>query len=83
LLDFNTAITNSILKWLSLPVELKFTQTFISDYDKDYRIYDFDFKTEVATYIQVFPSENSCNSDLSILDLLFCEGPLARNWIIS
>lgn len=83
LLDFNTAITNSMLKWLSLPVELNYTQSFILDYKKDYRMYDFEDKTDVATYIQVFPSENSCHSDLSILDLLFCEGPLARNWIIS
>jgi hypothetical protein len=83
LLEFNTAITNSILKWLSLPVKLNFTQSFISDYEKDYRIYNFDDQIEIKSYIQVFPSEDSCKSDLSILDLLFCEGPLARNWIIS
>jgi hypothetical protein len=83
LIEFNTRITNSIIKWLSLPIELKFTQTFNSDYENDFRAYGFDSKKAVKTYIQVFPTEKSCNTDLSILDLLFCEGPLARNWIIS
>lgn len=83
LIDINTAITNSIIKWLSLPILFQFTTTFETQYEKDFRLYDFERCEKILPYIQVFPSYNSCHSSLSILDLLFCEGPLSRNWIIS
>jgi len=34
-------------------------------------------------YIQVFADRFIFQSNLSILDLLFCEGPMGRNWIIN
>ncbi len=83
LIDLNSAITKSVIQWLSLPIDLVFTTSFELKYDMDYRHYDFERFEKVSPYIQVFPSDNSCNSSLSILDLLFCEGPLTRNWIIS
>ncbi len=83
LIDLNSAIITSVIKWLSLPVQFAFTTTFETDYETDYRQYDFEKYEKVQPYIQVFPLVNSCHSSLSILDLLFCEGPLARNWIIS
>jgi hypothetical protein len=82
LIDLNSAITKSIIQWLSLPVNLVYTTSFESKYDLDYRHYNFERHEKVAPYIQVFPFDQSCNSSLSILDLLFCEGPLSRNWII-
>ena len=83
LIDLNSAITRSVIQWLSLPIDLTFTTSFNVKYDFDYRLHDFDSFEKVQHYIQVFPSDDTNNSSLSILDLLFCEGPLARNWIIS
>jgi hypothetical protein len=34
-------------------------------------------------YIQVFSNRFPFQSNLSVLDLLFCEGPMGRNWILS
>jgi len=39
-------------------------------------------KLDYKSYIQVFSDRFSFQSNLSGLDLLFCEGPMARNWIL-
>ena len=36
-----------------------------------------------APYIQVFPGDDNYQESLSILDAIFCEGPMARNLILS
>jgi len=33
-------------------------------------------------YIQVFPGDNNYQESLSILDTIFCEGPMARKLIL-
>ena len=35
-----------------------------------------------APYIQVFPGDENYQESLSILDAIFCEGPMARNLIL-
>jgi hypothetical protein len=39
-------------------------------------------KLQVKSYKQVFNDRFGFQANLSVLDLLFCEGPLGRNWII-
>lgn len=86
LFDFNLALLKTILKVLQLPVELTLTEEFkkapaesILDLrnhfhpnpDKSQRIAGY----EAVSYYQVFQEKNGFTADLSILDLLFNEGP--------
>jgi len=82
LIELNTAITKGVISWLNLPVKITFTAEYMADYYDDFRTHAFDSNVAIPKYIQVFPIENSCHSGLSILDLLFCEGPLARKWLL-
>ena len=84
LILFNMLITKCMLSWLAIDINFTVTKT----YDPSLHAYDFQNKvgentTEtIKPYIQVFSNSNTFVSDLSLLDLIFCEGPLARNWII-
>jgi hypothetical protein len=84
LILFNLAITKCMLSWLAIDINFTLTST----YEPSLHVYDFqnkvgEVKTEtVKPYIQVFSNSNTFVPDLSLLDLIFCEGPLARNWII-
>lgn len=54
--------------------------------DKDIGINTVDFLTRdcfYKPYTQVFNDRFEFQSNLSILDLLFCEGPMGRNWIVN
>lgn len=84
LIEFNTTITNQILKWLDLKVQLNFTKEYQLDIQGiDYRAFQFDKRLPLEHYIQVFQSDKVFIPNLSILDLLFCEGPMARKWILN
>lgn len=81
LVEFNTEITTRILKWLELDIKLSTSSFYTKQDAMDYRN---DFKSSESSpspYIQVFDSENY-NESLSILDAVFCEGPLARNLLL-
>jgi hypothetical protein len=45
---------------------------------KEYRIIDFEQLTTDVVYTQVFEAKNGFSPNVSILDLLFCEGPMGR-----
>lgn len=81
LLRFNNEITHSILSWLQLQKDVRFTTEY-SVFENDFRQFDFENEPEPKKYIQVFDHGGFSNG-LSILDLLFCEGPMARNFIFS
>lgn len=79
LIRFNHQITTSILNWLDCPYEIRFTEEYKA-FDHDLRIHHFEDDLEPKNYIQVF-GQGGFTHGLSILDLLFCEGPMARNFI--
>jgi hypothetical protein len=77
----------AILALFSELLDLQFSHHLADTYTKeardDFRSYDFflaedDFKP----YQQVFSYTNKFEPNLSLLDLLFNEGPFARNWVI-
>lgn len=73
LLLFNATILRSIIKWLDIPITTSFTN--------EYRINkeQIDISSDpVKKYIQVFGEPNSFLDNLSILDAVFCLGPMTR-----
>ncbi|MDG1477470.1 MAG: WbqC family protein [Vicingaceae bacterium] len=86
LVDFNAALQNKIIELLNL--EIVVTQ---SEYYAENVPQKNDFRTLISPknkstlnftkYIQVFGDRNGFNPNLSILDLLFNEGPNAVNYM--
>jgi hypothetical protein len=84
LVKFNSLITERIFEWLDLDKKLAFSSEYISPLEAiDFRNNEFDDCSDLEPYIQVFSPTNQFEPNMSILDLVFCEGPLARRWIIS
>lgn len=86
LLDFNLECQKLILDLLQLNIPYSTTKEYIKDYTdvadlrflvdaKSKRKYNFD------QYIQVFSDKHGFIENLSILDLLFMEGPNALNYL--
>lgn len=86
LLELNTAITQRVIEWLDLETDIFLTEDFtpLSEHDLRITLTDKNGHQESlpAPYIQVFPSPNYFSESLSILDAVFCEGPMARNLLI-
>lgn len=84
LFKYNQRITEELLQLLDNHLELGRTESYEA-YDKlvDFRMVDFESPLEMKKYIQVFGDSNQFSANLSILDLLFCEGPMARKWLIN
>ncbi len=85
LYTFNQTIFKTILDWLDLTIDTGFTSEYISPADAtdprvalDTKKFDIDQRS----YIQVFSDKFEFTPNLSILDLLMNEGPLARNYIL-
>lgn len=84
LFDFNLNITNRIIDWLSLDLKIKRTLEFEpGNSEVDYRKIDFILRDTLPVYMQTFGTKKEFIADMSILDLIFSEGPLARNWIVA
>ena len=90
LIDFNIRIQDYILKQLELSPAIKFTNSFIFQVDEntdDYResihpkkrMQKKDALFKPQFYYQVFYEKYGFISNLSIVDLLFNEGPNAEN----
>lgn len=84
-LRFNMNIAQRILDWLDISTELILTDKFQPVIENDPRslLTDKNLNQELlpSPYIQVFPSDESFTMNLSILDAVMCEGPIARNLI--
>ncbi len=81
---YMSKITERILEWLSISIKLNFSKQYIEDkIIQDFRLYDFNSLTETSFYQHVFSSDKEFYPNLSVLDLIFCEGPMARNWIMN
>jgi len=87
LLDLNREIADWLVKHLKPGTTLGETTAFLADYPEpvtDYRNRwlprNFqDEEEQEIRYRQVFEDRIGFQKNLSMLDLLFCEGPLARN----
>jgi len=84
LIEFNDLIFQRILSWIGIDKKSVFTKNYVQQPILDYRNIPLD--TQCAwkhkPYTQVFLKKNNCMFNLSILDLILNEGPLARNFII-
>jgi hypothetical protein len=88
LMDFNLAT----IHWLKKQLKIQFEEAFTAQYVKEYQTESTDLRTmlpgiEKATnfnfplYCQLFQERVGFLPNLSMLDLLFSEGPYAMQWI--
>lgn len=84
LTDLNDAIHQRILSWLDVQIPSSFTNDFEPYFSTDYRLIKLDSEVdfEQKAYYQVFRNKTDCISNLSILDLILNEGPMARKWLL-
>jgi len=80
LLKFNEQIHKRICTWLGIETDYKFSNEFSSISESTYQ---FKENTALKSYIQVFGDSNSFAANLSILDAIFCLGPMARKLIVN
>lgn len=83
LFELNEKIIDTIIQWLQLPIDKKFTKTFEKTPEKHYRNGETDhpYKKEYR-YIQVFGIPSDFTPNLSILDPLFNLGPMTRTLLM-
>jgi hypothetical protein len=75
LLKFNENIHQRICLWLGIETQHQFSSEFLSSSESTYH---FNVNPAIKNYIQVFVDTNSFIPNLSILDAIFCLGPMAR-----
>jgi len=81
LIDFNRNCLAYIQQTLDLPVRYGVSQNYIEEFDKDFR--SFHFEKSDKPYHQVHFGQTDFVPNLSILDALFCIGPMARTLIVN
>jgi hypothetical protein len=87
LFEFNLSIIRWLVKVLNMGVAIEFTERFDepNGSDQDFRNhflpknYHFDREGWLPKYSQVFEDRLGFQPNLSIIDLLFCEGPNSVN----
>ncbi|MFI3286252.1 MAG: WbqC family protein [Rikenellaceae bacterium] len=84
LVELNLALTSKILTLMGLPSTLNISHDYItaSDADIDLRPKKQTINSEQKSYIQVFSDRHPFAENLSIIDLLFCEGPNAVGYLL-
>ncbi len=86
LANFNLKIIERICSLLDIQTTFEFTTEFHTPIDQDPRDVLVGKKhvapIEKAPYIQVFPEDKNFHRNLSILDAIMCEGPLARKLLL-
>ena len=89
LFDFNTQLTQTLLKLLQIDVNIGFTQTFSPYEEGDLRLEihpkqahkpDYRYRLN-KLYYQVFEDKFGFQPNLSVIDLLFNEGPQAAAYL--
>lgn len=87
LIDFNLAS----IHWLKGQLNTSFEEVYIEEYRKDYGSGVTDIreirasktnKTDFPLYYQLFKERTGFLPNMSMLDLLFAEGPYAMRWVI-
>ncbi len=85
LFDFNLKSIDIISEMLKINLEYKFTKKYENnysdklDYRKNYKKIDSEY--QINKYTQVFESKHGYIENLSVLDLIFNEGPNAVNFL--
>ena len=82
LLDFDLEITRFISDTYQLGLDFSVTDKYEVSYEKDHRAIDYENLEMNGEYNQVLFTQKQFNTRVSILDLLFCEGPIGRPTII-
>ncbi len=87
LLDYNMAQLELLLKLLKINREVSLSESFIKDIDaaidwrKDAKPQKPSLMTDPNPYYQVFEEKTGFVPDLSIIDLLFNQGPQSRSYL--
>lgn len=84
--NFNFDGIKLICEWLEIDFQLNLTKSFQKKYEtgKDLRLMsekNYSDKFKVKEYIQVFSSKHGFKNNLSILDLIFNEGPNSLSYL--
>lgn len=78
LVEFNIALTELILKLVGQPAKLKISESYVDAAEGDLDLRGKDAECSVVRfepYVQVFADRHPFAENLSVLDLLFNEGP--------
>ncbi len=78
LIDKNERLLSFLINTWELPLKIAYTKTYITECENDFREVDFEQLAMKGNYTQVLFSHPTFYPTASVLDLLFCEGPLAR-----
>lgn len=85
LIDLNDAALKAILKMLKVKKEISYTSDYVKEAEKDFRNLFVKRPVEnhspITPYYQVFENKFPFAPDLSVLDLIFNEGPEAMDYI--
>jgi hypothetical protein len=86
LFDYNEQLLQLLLKFIKVPLPLQYTESYEAKYPSlhDYRdsiSTKKEFEFEQKPYFQVFEERNGFIKNLSIVDLLFNQGPQTINYL--
>jgi hypothetical protein len=86
LFDYNAELLEMILKFLKMPLSLSYTDEYHRDYPELTDLRNIihpkkDIADEQKPYFQVFEERKGFLKDLSIIDLLFNQGPQSLNYL--
>lgn len=83
LIELNENILEFIHRILDMPFKANHTTTYSIVQHNDFRNTDFMNRTNMKEYQQVFGYDREFTPNLSVIDLLFNEGPFIRKWILN
>ena len=88
LAEWNMKVLERICSLMEIDLKPSFTEEYIKQYDDAQDFRDLAVPQEVVTakevkYTQVFEERYGFLPDLSIIDLLFCEGPHAKELLLN
>ncbi|MEJ7559411.1 MAG: WbqC family protein [Pedobacter sp.] len=86
LYDLNMELFQWLLKQLKLNLDLQFTAEYFktyedkSDFRSEFKVKDKQLESDAKPYFQVFDDREGFKPNLSIVDLLFNQGPQAKSY---
>ncbi|RZK71824.1 MAG: hypothetical protein EOO85_19715 [Pedobacter sp.] len=86
LFEFNLEMLQWLMKQLKKDISCNFTEEYIKDVDEsldfrsEWRVNDVDEVNNFKPYFQVFDDRHGFKPNLSIVDLLFNQGPQSRSY---